>query len=91
MGKKRSAAAEGDGRKIAPRGHFVVYVGSEMTRFVVPLSLLKNPLFQQLLDRAAEEYGFDHHNTTTTTTTTGITLPCDEPTFRRLIDAILSK
>ncbi|KAI3460672.1 hypothetical protein Pfo_017335 [Paulownia fortunei] len=73
---------EVEAKKIAPRGHFVVYVGIEMTRFVVPISFLKNPLFQQLLDRAAEEYGFDN--------TSRITLPCDEATFRRLI-AILSK
>ncbi|KAL8467285.1 hypothetical protein ACS0TY_036123 [Phlomoides rotata] len=63
-------------KKIAPKGHFVVYVGKEMTRFVVPISFLKNPLFQQLLDKAAEEYGFDH--------TSKITIPCDEATFRRL-------
>ncbi|PIN23360.1 hypothetical protein CDL12_03946 [Handroanthus impetiginosus] len=73
---------EFEGRKIAPRGHFVVYVGIEMKRFVVPLSFLKNPLFRQLLDKAAEEYGFDN--------TTRITLPCDEATFHSLI-AILSK
>lgn len=68
------------GKKIAPKGHFVVYVGKEMTRFVVPISFLKNPLFQQLLDKAAEEFGFDH--------TSKITLPCDEVTFRRLISIL---
>uniref|UniRef100_A0A6N2MAK1 Auxin-responsive protein n=1 Tax=Salix viminalis TaxID=40686 RepID=A0A6N2MAK1_SALVM len=49
---------EGGGR--APKGHFVVYVGNEMKRFVVPTSYLKNPIFQKLLDKAAEEFGFDN-------------------------------
>ncbi|KAL7176569.1 hypothetical protein ACSBR2_029992 [Camellia fascicularis] len=67
---------EGSGKKRAPKGHFVVYVGSEMKRFVVPTSHLKNPIFQQLLDKAAEEYGFhNNHNR--------IVLPCDESTFQR--------
>lgn len=66
-----------EGKKIAPKGHFVVYVGKEMTRFVVPISLLKNPMFKQLLDKAAEEYGFDH--------TSRLTLPCDEASFRLLL------
>lgn len=71
-----------EGRKRAPKGHFVVYVGNEMTRFVVPTSYLKNPLFQQLLNKAAEEYGFDNQ--------TKIVLPCDESAFRRLT-AVLAK
>lgn len=63
-------------RRRAPKGHFVVYVGSRMTRFVVPTSYLKNPVFQQLLEKAADEYGYDSHNR--------IVLPCDESTFQRL-------
>ncbi|CAA3026211.1 indole-3-acetic acid-induced ARG7-like [Olea europaea subsp. europaea] len=53
---------ETENPKIAPKGHFVVYVGKEMTRFVIPTLYLKNPLFQQLLDKAAEEFGFDNRN-----------------------------
>ncbi|KAI8028309.1 Auxin-responsive protein SAUR15 [Camellia lanceoleosa] len=43
----------------APKGHFVVYVGDGddgqevMRRFVVPTSYLKDPIFKQLLDKAA--------------------------------------
>ncbi|KAF4376935.1 hypothetical protein CsatB_001668 [Cannabis sativa] len=59
--------------KRAPKGHFVVYVGKEMKRFVIPISYLKNSIFQTLLDKAAEEYGFDTNN--------AIVLPCDESTF----------
>ncbi|PON35089.1 Small auxin-up RNA [Parasponia andersonii] len=68
--------------KKAPKGHFVVYVGKELKRFVIPISYLKNSKFQLLLENAAEEYGFDNTN--------GIVLPCDESTFHELI-AFLAK
>lgn len=76
------ARVEVEGKRIAPKGHFVVYVGKEMSRFVLPISFLKNQLFKQLLDKAAEEYGFDH--------TSGLTLPCEEASFRALVQ-VLSK
>ncbi|KAJ6696837.1 hypothetical protein OIU85_003214 [Salix viminalis] len=63
-------------RRRGQKGHFVVYVGDEMKRFVVPTTYLKNPIFQKLLDESAEEYGFDNKN--------GIVLPCDESAFRSL-------
>ncbi|CAK9315961.1 unnamed protein product [Citrullus colocynthis] len=60
-----------------PKGHFVVYVGEEeeeRKRFVVPLSYLKNPLFQELLSKAADEFGFEHQFG-------GITIPCAHDQF----------
>ncbi|GMN52460.1 hypothetical protein TIFTF001_021596 [Ficus carica] len=60
-----------------PKGHFAVYVGEEVAekkRFVVPISYLKHPLFQELLVKAAEEFGFDHQMG-------AITLPCAEEDF----------
>ncbi|KAJ4721010.1 Auxin-responsive protein [Melia azedarach] len=66
----------------APKGHFVVYVGEErMRRFVVPLSCLKDPTFQKLLQKAAEEFGFPGQKR--------IVLPCDESTFLTLLTSIL--
>lgn len=65
-----------EGAKRAPKGHFVVYVGKELRRFVIPLSFLKNSTFQQLLQKAADEYGFDSQK--------NIVLPCDELTFLRI-------
>lgn len=65
-------------KKKTPKGHIVVYVGEELSRFVVPICCLKNPLFQQLLEEAAEVYGF--HNCG------GIILPCSQSTFFRAIN-----
>ncbi|KAI3917282.1 hypothetical protein MKX01_000059 [Papaver californicum] len=73
----RSSPSDHSSNTRAPKGHFVVYVGNEMKRFVIPTSYLKHPLFQQLLEKAAEEYGFYNQK--------GIVLPCDEVTFGRLV------
>ncbi|CAL2278312.1 unnamed protein product [Prunus armeniaca] len=44
-----------------PKGYFAVYVGDNQNkRFVKPLSYLNQPLFQDLLSRAEEEFGYDH-------------------------------
>ncbi|GAY38664.1 hypothetical protein CUMW_038390 [Citrus unshiu] len=67
-----------EGVRRAPKGHFVVYVGEEMRRFVIPLSYLKDPTFQKLLEKAAEEYMFSRES--------GIVLPCAESTFRRFLN-----
>ncbi|KAJ6310790.1 hypothetical protein OIU76_015496 [Salix suchowensis] len=41
--------------QVCQKGHFAVYVGETQTRFVVPISYLKNPSFQNLLSRVEEE------------------------------------
>ncbi|XP_059647538.1 auxin-responsive protein SAUR21-like [Cornus florida] len=61
--------------KGVPKGHLAVYVGeTEKKRFVVPVSYLKHPSFQNLLSQAEEEFGFDHPMG-------GLTIPCREETF----------
>ncbi|KAK4477171.1 hypothetical protein RD792_016384 [Penstemon davidsonii] len=71
---KRSSST----RKDVPKGHFAVYVGqSDKKRFVIPVSYLNHPLFQDLLCQAEEEYGFDHPMG-------GLTLPCNEDLFMDL-------
>ncbi|KGN61881.1 hypothetical protein Csa_006261 [Cucumis sativus] len=58
-----------------PKGHVVVYVGEmQKKRFVVPISYLNHPSFQQLLKYAEEEFGFQHPQG-------GLTIPCKEDTF----------
>jgi SAUR family protein len=62
-------------RADVPKGHLAVYVGeSYKHRFVVPISYLKHPLFQDLLRRAEEEHGYDHPMG-------GLTIPCSKNTF----------
>ncbi|KAG2705870.1 hypothetical protein I3760_05G075800 [Carya illinoinensis] len=59
-----------------PKGHFAVYVGelSSKKRFVIPISYLNHPLFQDLLNLAEEEFGYDHPMG-------GLTIPCSEEYF----------
>ncbi|XVE67089.1 hypothetical protein DITRI_Ditri08aG0132000 [Diplodiscus trichospermus] len=60
---------------IVPKGHFAVFVGeAEKKRFVVPISFLKHPSFQNLLSQAEEEYGFNHPMG-------ALTIPCSEEAF----------
>ncbi|KAM6576497.1 hypothetical protein CsatB_028334 [Cannabis sativa] len=65
-----------------PKGYLAVYVGDEnkMKRFVIPISVLKRRSFQELLNQAEEEFGFDHPMG-------ALTIPCKEDTF---IDLIMS-
>ncbi|XP_073274006.1 auxin-induced protein 6B-like [Primulina huaijiensis] len=66
-----------------PKGHFVVYVGesTKKKRFIVPISYLNEPLFQDLLSRAEEEFGFNHP-------TGGLTIPCNEDQFTNLTSSL---
>ncbi|XP_038887900.1 auxin-induced protein X10A-like [Benincasa hispida] len=58
-----------------PKGYFTVYVGEEQKkRFVIPLSYLNQPSFQDLLSQAEEEFGYNHPMG-------GITIPCREDEF----------
>ncbi|XP_038707974.1 auxin-responsive protein SAUR23-like [Tripterygium wilfordii] len=58
-----------------PKGFLPVYVGeTEKKRFVVPVSYLNQPSFQELLGKAEEEFCFDHPMG-------GLTIPCGEDIF----------
>lgn len=62
-----------------PKGYFAVYVGlTEKKRFVIPLSFLKEPSFQDPLCQAEQEYGYVH-------SMGGITITCDKAIFFELI------
>ncbi|KAI4323758.1 hypothetical protein L6164_023339 [Bauhinia variegata] len=54
-----------------PKGYLAVYVGEKMKRFVIPLSYLNQPAFQDLLSQAEDEFGYDHPMG-------GLTIPCRE-------------
>ncbi|EYU38835.1 hypothetical protein ABFS82_03G067600 [Erythranthe guttata] len=82
LGKKNGGGGYDDGGSEqglpvdVPKGHFVVYVGENRTRYIVPISILNMPEFLSLLRRAEEEFGFDHDM--------GLTIPCDEEIFQSL-------
>ncbi|KZV45980.1 hypothetical protein F511_10670 [Dorcoceras hygrometricum] len=59
-----------------PKGHCPVYVGERehKQRFVIPVSYLNHPSFQDLLGQAEEAYGFNHPMG-------GLTIPCTKELF----------
>ncbi|URD95212.1 Auxin responsive protein [Musa troglodytarum] len=66
-----------------PTGCMAVRVGpegEEQQRLVVPVAHLSHPLFAELLDEAAAEYGFSQAGP--------IAIPCGIEHFRRVQDAI---
>ncbi|CAN4126892.1 unnamed protein product [Withania somnifera] len=74
---KRSSTSGG-----VPKGHCAVYVGeSQKKRFVVPISYLSQPLFQDLLAQAEEGFGFD-------LPMGGLTIPCKEDAFTDLTSCL---
>lgn len=75
LGKKQAYDEHGLPLDV-PKGHFVVYVGENRSRYIIPISFLSHPEFQCLLQRAEEEFGFDHDM--------GLTIPCEEVVFRSL-------
>nr|GMC85000.1 auxin-responsive protein SAUR21-like [Ipomoea batatas] len=80
MGLRRSSSRKNTEIEV-PKGHFAVYVGeSEKKRFVIPISYLKDPSFQDLLSQAEEEFGFDHQMG-------GLTIPFPEDTFLDIISS----
>ncbi|KAL7147788.1 hypothetical protein ABFS83_06G131300 [Erythranthe nasuta] len=71
---RRSLSAEKRSTEV-PKGHLAVYVGENNNkRFVIPLSYLNHPSFQELLCQAEDEFGFHHPMG-------GLTIPCSEDLF----------
>ncbi|WZZ33717.1 hypothetical protein YC2023_017118 [Brassica napus] len=84
LGKRQSNVYSEDenGQPLdVPKGHFVVYVGENRVRYVVPISFLTRPEFQLLLQQAEEEFGFEHDM--------GLTIPCEEVSSPMLVAIII--
>ncbi|XP_050235212.1 auxin-responsive protein SAUR20-like [Mercurialis annua] len=65
-----------------PKGFLGVYVGeTEKRRFVVPVSYLNEPAFQDLLSKAEEQFGFDHP-------VGGLKISCREETFINITSSL---
>nr|XP_004500750.2 auxin-induced protein 6B-like [Cicer arietinum] len=56
------------------KGYLAVYVGEEMKSFLIPVSFLNQPSFQELLSQAEEEFGYCHPMG-------GLTIPCKQDVF----------
>ncbi|KAF6141762.1 hypothetical protein GIB67_027940 [Kingdonia uniflora] len=63
--------------KDIPKGFVAVYVGQNMRRFVIPASYLSLPDFRVLMEKAAEEFGFEQEG--------GLRLPCEEDDFEEIL------
>ncbi|KAK3424696.1 auxin-responsive protein SAUR71 [Eucalyptus grandis] len=70
---RRSGAA-------VPEGHVPVYVGEEMERFVVCAEMLNHPVFIGLLNRSAQEYGYEQQG--------ALRIPCHVVVFERLLECL---
>ncbi|GMJ02866.1 SMALL AUXIN UPREGULATED 72 [Hibiscus trionum] len=67
-------------RRSVPEGHVPVYVGEEMERFVVNAELLNHPVFVSLLNKSAQEYGYDQKGV--------LHIPCHVLVFERVMEAL---
>jgi len=59
------------------KGYVAVYVGEGQKRFVIPVSYLNQPSFQDLLGQVEDEFGYDHPMG-------GLTIPCTEEVFQHI-------
>lgn len=60
-----------------PEGFLAVYVGRERQRFVISAEFLKNEVFKLLLEKSAEELGFEHKG--------GLPIACEAAFFEHLL------
>ncbi|MBA0777908.1 hypothetical protein Gotri_005857 [Gossypium trilobum] len=60
--------------------HVPVYVGEEMERFVVNAELLNHPVFVGLLNKSAQEYGYEQKGV--------LRIPCHVLVFERVMEAL---
>ncbi|KAJ8616911.1 hypothetical protein MRB53_013097 [Persea americana] len=70
----------GEGPAKVPRGYLAVYVGPEMRRFVIPARYLGVPAMRVLMERAAEEFGYEQRG--------GLRIPCEEEAFQEILSVL---
>lgn len=63
-----------------PQGYVPVFVGEEMERFVVSAELLNHPVFVGLLNKSAQEYGYEQKGV--------LHIPCHLLVFERVMEAL---
>ncbi|KAH1142860.1 hypothetical protein GLYMA_U045000v4 [Glycine max] len=69
------------------KGYLAVHVGDKIGWFMIPVSYLNQPAFQDLptfqdlLNEAEEEFGYEHPMG-------GLTIPCSEDVFQRITSCL---
>ncbi|KAE8668581.1 Auxin-responsive protein SAUR41 [Hibiscus syriacus] len=76
----RFAVVKKQAPRHVPHGHVPVYVGEEMERFVVNAELLNHPVFVGLLNKSAQEYGYEQKGV--------LHIPCHVLVFERVMEAL---
>ncbi|OMO91980.1 Auxin responsive SAUR protein [Corchorus olitorius] len=76
LGRKRIGSSRNTSRKMAGKGHFVIYT-TDKKRFVIPLEYLSNTIFVELLNMSEEEFGLPSDGP--------ITLPCDSVVMNYIV------
>ncbi|KAG4202114.1 hypothetical protein ERO13_A05G328500v2 [Gossypium hirsutum] len=67
-------------RRSVPEGHVPIYVGEDMELFVVNAELLNHPVFTALLNKSAQEYGYEQKGV--------LHIPCHVLVFERVMEAL---
>lgn len=74
--EEKLLSREGENEQV-PKGCLAVYVGENLQRFVIPASYLCQPVFQTLMEKVAEEFGFQQSG--------GLCIPCDVDFFEEIL------
>ncbi|TVU45825.1 hypothetical protein EJB05_05328, partial [Eragrostis curvula] len=75
-----------DEEEKAPKGHVPIIAGGEDgdgERVMVPVRLLSDPSVAELLDMAAQQYGYGQPGV--------LRVPCDAGHFRRVLDGAMHR
>ncbi|XP_022721109.1 auxin-responsive protein SAUR71-like [Durio zibethinus] len=70
-------------RSDVPHGHFPVYAGINQTstrRFIVSAEMLRHPIFVELLNRSAQEYGYEQRGV--------LRIPINDVVFERVLESL---
>ncbi|ONK64937.1 uncharacterized protein A4U43_C07F31650 [Asparagus officinalis] len=74
-------SSETEQQKAVSEGHVPVCIGEEMERFEVRAELLGHPIFEKLLQRSAQEYGYEQQGV--------LRIPCSISLFERVLDYLM--
>ncbi|WRX26953.1 Small auxin-up RNA - like 10 [Theobroma cacao] len=68
-------------RSDVPQGHFPVYVGIDQgRRFIISAEMLRHPIFVELLNRSAQEYGYEQRGV--------LRIPINDVVFERVLESL---